>query len=225
MYMTAQDRKIRQEQNELVKQYENLIQKITFQVWHQLTDRQKAFCQLEDVRSYALEGFAEAIRDYDPKKSSMTFKQYLAYAMRNSCLDWINEESRTIKITYYEQQKLKEENKSTIISSYIDDLIPASNGDDDVDEDYLACLGSNSGFENGEHPIKTLIDAIKKKFDPTYTDIFFSTYGLDGHKEMKGIELAKKYHVSNATITIRVQKVISFIRDNKDLMSVLAELL
>ena len=224
--MTAQENREEQKrQNKLVLQYMPLVDKISFQLWSQLSDRQKELFNFEEVKGYALEGFAKALRNYDPSRSEMTFKQYLAYAMRNTCLDGINEESRTIKISYYKQQKRKEEGLPNILTTSINGILSRGDSEEDDSDDHLDFLGVNDGFENCEHPIDTLVKVIKAKFDPSYADIFFSTYGLDGHDELKGVELAEKYKVSNATITVRVQKVISFIREDKTLMSILAELL
>lgn len=222
--MTAQEIAEERKMTQVVKQYLPLVEKIVNQLWSTLSDRQKEIFDRDDLRSCALEGLVLAIRNFDPNRSNMTFQQYLAYGIRNSCLTGINEYSRTIKISYYEQQKRKGAGESLLLTKSINNILSKGNDDDD-ETDHLEFLGVSNDFECGEHPIDTLVRAIKEKFDPSYADIFFSIYGLDGHDELKGIELAKKYNVSNATITVRVQKVITFIKEDDSLLSTLSELL
>jgi len=217
--MTAQEIAREREMTQLVNKYKPLIEKITYQQWNNMTQRQKEVFGPDDIRSYALEGFALAINNYDPSRSKMTFMQYAAFSMRNNCLTYINEDSRTIKISLYNQQKLKESGQSTIITTSIENIIPST--DDEVESDRFAFLGFNEHFEDGGNPIDRLVDDIKDNFDEDTCNMFFGFYGLDGHEDEKGIDIAKKYHVSNATVTIRIKKVISYIQKNEDLIYII----
>jgi hypothetical protein len=85
------------EKNELVKQYEPLINKISGQFF------ESVHCSWEDLKSYAYEGFAIAIQKYDETRSSMNFTQYAAFSIRNNILTSINNELRTVKMSDYNQ--------------------------------------------------------------------------------------------------------------------------
>ena len=208
---------------ELLEQYNPLIEKITNQQWSGLTDRQREILEYQDVKSYALEGFIMAVRSYDVNKSSMDFCQYAAFGIKNACMNNINEDSRTIKISYYYQQKLKEQGYSTIMTTSLNKIIP--NTDSDVDSDRYAFLGREDNDLNGGHPLIQLVNAIKENFDKDTATIFIDYYGLGDKDDVKGIDLAKKYAVSNATITSRLKKVIDWIRKDKELMESLSQLL
>ena len=208
---------------ELLVQYTPLIEKISRQQWDGLTDRQREVLEYQDIRSYAMEGFILAVRSYDVNKSSMDFCQYAAFGIKNSCLNNINEDSRTIKISYYYQQKLKDQGFSTIMTTSLQNVIP--NADQEVDSDRYSFLGREDNALEGGHPLVQLVDAIQEHFDKDTANIFIDFYGLGTKEDVKGIDLASQYGVSNATITARIQKVIKWIRKDKELMESLSTLL
>ena len=64
--------------NALVVQFDKLINKITAQEYH------KVDYPWDEIYSMALEGFVNAMNEYDPERSTMTFAQYAGFAMLNS---------------------------------------------------------------------------------------------------------------------------------------------
>ena len=66
------------EKNQLVLQYEPLINKLVNQFFKNVQ------CSWDDLKSYAYEGFALAIQKYDSSCSTMNFTQYAAFAIRNN---------------------------------------------------------------------------------------------------------------------------------------------
>lgn len=210
-------------EEELLNQYNNLIEKIAYQQWNGLSDRQREVLEYQDIRSYAQEGFLNAIRSYDASKSNMDFCQYAAFGIKNACMNNINEDSRTIKISYYYQQKLKDGGFSTILTTSLSNIIP--NADSDVDTDRYSFLGREDNDLNGGHPLVQLVSAINEHFDKDTASIFIDYYGLGDKEDVKGMDLAKKYSVSNATITYKIKKVIDWVRKDKELMESLSGLL
>lgn len=208
---------------ELLVQYDPLIEKIVWQQWRSLTDRQREVLERADIKSYAYEGFLYAIHSYDVNRSKMDFSQYAAFAIKNKCMDGINEDSRTIQISYYNQQKLKDSGFSTILTTSLEKIIP--NTDSEVNSDRYSFLGAEDNFQHGGHPLAQLVEAIKEKFDPSTADMFISYYGLSDKDEEKGIDIAKRYNVSNATVTTRIQKVLAYIHTDGELMESLSTLL
>lgn len=210
------------ELNSMVNQYKPLIEKIVNQQWNSMTPRQQETLEKDDIRGYALEGFARALNDYDDKRSKMTFKQYVAFTMKNNCLTGINEDSRTIKVSFYNQGKLKDKNQSTILTTSIERIIP--NSDDDTAQDHFSFLGIDNENEI-ENPIDVLVDYVKRRFDSKTNDMFLSFYGLDGRKDEKGKDIAARYNVSSASVSLRIKNVIDDIKENKQIKESLMSLL
>lgn len=205
MYMnTTVDR------NELAKKYLPLVKKISNQMFA------KCSLEYEEIEGYAWEGFVLAMNKYDSSKSDMSFKSYAAYGIRNAILNGINESSRTVSISYYNQKKLKE--KGEEIPSSVSLNLHFEN------EDHLANLGFEDDFIL-EDPWKLLIEKLKNNFDKDHVDIFCATYGLDGYEIVKGKDLAIKYGVSGCLITKRLKKMIKFIKNDPELFDALQELI
>ena len=90
------------EQNELVKQYTPLVNKMIMQFYKKNTT------SWENLKSMALEGLALAFKNYDPKRSKMNFTQFAAFAIRNNILTGLDNELRVVKLSAYAQKKVAE---------------------------------------------------------------------------------------------------------------------
>lgn len=212
--------------DKLAKQYKPLVKKICNQYY--------GISQLEyeDIEGYAWLGFTIAMNTYDENKSSMSLQSFLAYGIRNAILSGINEDSRTVAISYYKQKQMQEKGETLPTAISIDKFY--NNADDRRNHSEPHC-GKNVGcqldflgFEDEksiENPYNILIDKIKENFDSAHVDMFCSVYGLDGHKIEKGKDIAKRYNVSNCLVTKRIKKIIDFIKNDKELSDILRELL
>ena len=86
------------ERNNLVRDYEPLINKLT----KQFVD--KVHYPWAEIKSMAYEGLAIAMSTYDPERSKMTFTQFAGFAIRNNILTSLDNELRTIKMSAYAQK-------------------------------------------------------------------------------------------------------------------------
>lgn len=209
------------EKNALVAQYEPLISKIV----KQFVDRVNV--PWEDVKSMAYEGLALAIKGYDPKRSTMSFKQYAGFAIRNNILTGLNNELRTVKLSAYAQKKAAEYgeasfNSVSIESSYYDhNSEGASNGPKAKD---LINLSTSDKWSDGD-VFETLYSKLEDNFSARDCEIFYMTFGLKGHDEVKGKDIAKYFNVSCSLVSIRVKSIISFIQKDIELVEILSNLL
>lgn len=213
-------------QNELVKKYVPLVKKICNQHYG------KTSLTYEDLEGYAWYGFTIAMNTYDESKSDMSFKSFAAYGIRNAILNGINDDSRTVAISYYKQKQMREKGEILPTTISIDKFY--NNADDRRHHSepsygkYVGCQLDFLGIEDEkivENPYNILINKIKENFNAEYVDMFCSVYGLDGHKIEKGKDIAKRYNVSNCLVTKRIKKIIDFIKNDKELSDILRDLL
>lgn len=215
------------EKNELVKQYEPLIAKLVNQFFS------KGATTWDQLKSMAYEGFALAINNYDDERSKMSFTQYAAFSIRNNILNGLNNELRTVKLSAYAQQKCKEwygeESKaatfnttslSAIERNIYDD---SSHGRDMHSREYKLGVYTNALFADGD-VYEYLYSRIESQFPESTYNLFYHTFGLKDFEEMKGVDLAKKYKTSPTTISIKVNKVVKWIREDNELCEMLNNL-
>ena len=133
-----------------------------------------------------------------------------------------NNEGHIVKFSAYQQEKAKKENKSTFIWQRMVSTARDEDGCENYDTIFPPVKPQSTTLPDTlEHLEKFVKENCKEKD----VDIFFSTFGLAGHKEVTGVELAKKYGVSSAAITYGNRRVINTIRKNQELYEELEELL
>lgn len=207
------------EREQLVKQYVPLVKKITNQLYAKFKNNAEnaniTEFDYESLEGYAWEGFVIAMNKYNPERSSQTFTQFAAYNIRYSILNGINTCSRNINVSYYMIRKMKEkgeEQPSTVSISR------------NIREDHERELGyaDNVMFDN---PWETLINKLNAHFPTDWVEMFMYIYGLDRHEVLKSTEIAKKFNVSPALVTIRKNKIIDYIKQDADMLDILSELL
>lgn len=212
------------EKNQLVKQYVPLIKKIS----KQLYGKQPGI-DYNDIEGFAYEGFALAINNYDTTRSAMTFTQYAAFSIRNAILNGINTYSDSLGISFYKKKKMLSENAVLPTTISLDGIVK-NNYNREFEFTYEDQLGKNStlGFTDKilyDNPWKVLIYKVTKKFPDDWADIFFSVYGLNGNSIKKQKDIAQQYNISCCLVTKRVQKIIEYIKNDKELIDILKDLL
>lgn len=209
------------EKNNLTRQYESLINKIT----KQFTD--KGCGTWEDVKSMAYEGFAIAINTYNPEKSSMTFMQFAGFAIRNNILTGLNNELRTVKLSAYAQKKATEKGEALFNSVSIDATYNESSEyaiSTPKKKDYLKNLSIEAKFGDGD-VFETLYSKLEDNFNERDCEIFYRTFGLNGFDEDKGKDIADIYNISRSLVSIKVKCIINFIKNDIELCEILSNLL
>lgn len=209
------------EKNALVQQYEPLINKIT----KQYSDKVKA--SWEDLKSMAYEGFAIAINTYDPERSSMTFKQFAGFAIRNNILTGLNNELRTVKLSAYAQKKAVERGDAVFNSVSFD--TDWSIGDENRNvgikwrKEYDK-LSQEAKFDDGDI-FETLYSKLEENLPLRDCEIFYRTFGLKDFEEEKGKDIAVYFGISRALVSIKLKSVIQFIQKDEELVEVLSNLI
>lgn len=203
------------ERERLFLQYKNLMFKIVNQYTGKLP------LQFDDIVGAAMEGFTKALNSYKTG-TSQSFQQYAAWCMRNNILTSANEEGHVVKFNAYQQKKAKERGESTFISQSISNIY------EDTQEDKLEILGVEDpefdNFDEGE-ALSNLFSWLEYNFSKRDCEIFYLYFGLNGRTMTKGVDIAKKFKVSAATVTVTNKKIIKKLKENETLLNELRDLL
>lgn len=229
--------------SEVVEQYTPLIHKIIRQ-WIG-----KSNLGSDDLLSVAYEGITYAMNTFgkrkvrddnghwiesdkkDEKMVKYSFKQYAAYCIDNFIREEIKHKSHLVRIPASQQTKEREtkgfntksfsvsgnstighdqDGNSKTLFDYID---TAENGYKSIDNEDLNRLWKY---------VYTRLNSSFKKRD---LEIFYSLFGLNGYKQIKSKDLAKKYGIGESAITPIKRKIISFIKNDKVLWSCFNDIL
>jgi DNA-directed RNA polymerase specialized sigma subunit len=90
--------------------------------------------------------------------------------------------------------------------------------------EWVRCLSEDAKFSDGD-VFETLYTQLSSKFSARDCEIFYRTFGLNGFDEDKGKDIADMYGISRSLVSIKVNKIIAFIRNNEELVEILSNLL
>lgn len=203
--------------NQLAKQYEPLVNKMTRQFATQVA------ADWFEIKSMAYEGLALAIEKYDEERSSMSFTQYAAFSIRNNILTCLDNELRTVKMSNYAQKKAVEAGDPLFSSVSIDKSMFKDYDDKAPIETKLGMV-SNETFSDG-NVFEYLYVRLEEKFSERDCKIFYMTFGLKDENEEKGKDIAKMLGVSEGLVSQKVKKIVTWIRKDNDLCEILSNLL
>lgn len=204
-----------QEKNQLVKQYEPLVCKIT----RQFTT--KMCVPWNDVKSMAYEGLVLAFEKYDETRSKMSFTQYAAFAIRNNILTCLDNELRTVKMSNYAQKKAVEHGEALFNTVSIDQ---PTREDDNKPLELKLNMFCDEKFSDGD-VYEYLYIRLENQFNERDCNIFYKSFGLHNENTLKGKEIAKEMGVSEGLVSRQNKKIIEWIRTDNNLCEVLANLL
>lgn len=205
-----------QEKNQLVKQYEPLVCKITRQFTTKLC------VPWNDVKSMAYEGLVLAFEKYDEARSKMSFTQYAAFAIRNNILTCLDNELRTVKMSNYAQKKAIEHGETLFNAVSIDQ--PTREEDDNKPLELKLNMFCDEKFSDGD-VYEYLYIRLENQFNERDCNIFYKSFGLHNEDTLKGKEIAKEMGVSEGLVSRQNKKIIEWIRTDNNLCEVLANLL
>lgn len=195
-----------------VLQYSSLVHKLTNQMV-----KLSPF-SYDDVKGYAWEGLCIAFNTYNDN-STQSFLQYAAYQIKYNILNHGNSEGSAVSLSAYHQKKLKNTNASTYIMKQIETRI-----DKHGEIRFNIKEPSVNPYINKEYIYNELYSYLDRKFSKRELDIFYKTMGLKNYDITKGCILAKKYKLSNASITLNNKKILAYIRQNEELLDLLRDL-
>jgi len=226
----------------VVKQYTPLIHRIINQ-WIG-----KSNLGVDDLLSVAYEGITYAMNRFgkrkvrgedgkwieaekDEKVTKYSFKQYAAYCIDNAIREEIKHKSHIVRVPASQQTKERKEkgfNTKTYAVSGEKKVGHDSDGNGKSLFDYID-TGENGykgiDSEDLEKLWKYVYTKLGENFKERDLDIFYSLFGLNGYKQIKGKELAKKYGIVPSAITPIKVKIIRFIRSDKKLYDAFNEIL
>lgn len=204
-----------QEREKLCVKYKNLMFKIVNQYSGKLP------LQFDDIVGAAREGFVKAMNSYKTG-TSQSFQQYAAWCMRNNILTSANEEGHIVKFNAYQQKKAKERGETTFITQSISNIY------EDTQEDKLEILGVEDPEVDNlsyEEVLSDLFKWMEFNFSQRDCEMFYLYFGLNGRESQKGIDIAKKFNVSAATVTVTNKKIIKKIKENPTMLESLRSFL
>ena len=65
---------------------------------------------------------------------------------------------------------------------------------------------------------------LEEEFNDMTMDIFYSFYGINGHKKLQNKELSEKYNCGPSKITYYCGRVVEFIKKNKKVRDIFSEI-
>jgi DNA-directed RNA polymerase specialized sigma subunit len=170
------------------------------------------------------------IADEDKKEfekvRNLSFKTYAAYCIKYQILADIAEYSRTVKMSNYYANKLKDSGKSSNTSFSIDTTADG----EEINIDRIGELGEIPNYDMSEWGkdnvklINELHNKMKSKFSDRDINIFFRYFGLGDYKKEKGKDIARDLHISPGLVTIIVTKMIDVMKKDKNMLSLLSDL-
>lgn len=202
---------------DVVNMYKPLIIKIV----NQFVGKSKL--NKAELMSAALMGFNDAINNWDPEADkAVSFKTFASYCVRQQILNDINEYGHTLSGTsWYAAEKAKK-GEVKLDASSLDSFM---NDEGDWTNDHLAALGVEDKDKDDTEHWKKVFKAIEDKFKVRDVDIFYRYFGLNGRKKEKSKDIAKSYGMSEGNIRNSViNKILAFLRTDKELLSILMDL-
>ena len=209
------------EKNQFAKQYENLVRKLV----KQTVD--KGFNEWEQIESAAWEGFAGAMKDYNPERSKLTFTQYAGWAIRNKILSAIDDELRTVKVSWYNRKKA-EQNDEPVFKRVTFET--SSSNDDDTPKTSnskfnLEGMHTNPTFSDGD-VYEYMYTRLEENFSKEMCDIFYRSFGLKSYDEIQsGKDIAKAVGLSEGAISQKIKKVVTWMRSDTEMCEMLSNLI
>lgn len=217
--------------NEVVKKYDKLCWKIAREYVG------KSTFELDDLYAYALEGLTNAMNWYgkktkknnadEEKIKAFTFYSYASRIIRFTIIGAIREESHTVRIPVSQQNKEREERGANTVSNTISGDKGIGSDSEGNEKSMFDKLSASMDVQGGDEQInkedflktwKEIFDVLKKKFSERDLNIFCDVWGVYGHKELKGREIADKYGLkSKSSATYISSKVFNEIEKDKKL--------
>lgn len=198
------------------KKYKPLMHKISNQFVGRLP------LSFDDIMGAAYEGFTLAMNKY-VSGTSQSFQQYAAWCMRNAILTSANTEGHTIKLSAYQQQKVKDRGDSTFLCVPMSSMV----WDSDDDGDRFSEFGYTCDpmAESDSSVMWDFYNWMLDNFSLKERTIFYHAYGLNGYDAMRGTDIAKMLNVSTACVSVTNKRILSAIRGDEKMLDRLRDMI
>lgn len=178
-----------------------------------------------ELMSAGLQGFTDAMNEWRKSGdgSSVSFKTYAAYRVKQQILNDINQLSYTVSTNWYGVQKM---GASMLSAVSIDGMI--GDEDNEFKQDRLEFLGEEPNYnltrteESNWNELYKLIESTFKQRD---VDVFYRYFGLKGYNKEKAKDIAKSLGISPQLITSIIKDtILKRLKSNPKAMEILSEL-
>ena len=221
--------------NAIAKKYDPLVWKVA----RDFTG--KSEFSLDDLHAIGAAGLVDAMNTYGKKTSKSsasdeevkgyTFLSWASYRIRIWILENIKDLGHMVRIPRSRQSKERAEKGYNTKSNSISIETPVGADKDgntktliDKIGDYERA-GKNLEAEDADKMWSDIDKKLKEKFDKDTLDIFYSWWGLFGHKKLSGKELMQKYGFKNqSNINAVCAKVINYMKKDPKMFEMLKEL-
>lgn len=219
--------------NNIPKRYSRLIEKIVAQ-W-----KGKSSFEYEDLKSIAYEGLVYAMDTYGKKGNktksedesivNKTFGQYAAYMIRFIILENIKNLSHTVRVPISQQKREKDSKGTNAKSNTVsgDKVVGHNDEGSKTLFDFLGYTDTSLqsvDYEDMDKLWKKAMKVLEEEFNDMTMDIFYSFYGINGHKKLQNKELSEKYNCGPSKITYYCGRVVEFIKKNKKVRDIFSEI-
>ena len=200
--------------NAVAKQYMPLIHKIVNQYVGQ------SRLGKPELMSAAMQGFVDAMNDWRKDvDSSVPFKTYASYRVKQQILNDINTHSYSMKTNWYAVKTQGDKLTGTSLDKF------GFDSDDEFKQDRIAKLGvEDPNYNLTKNEIEQWNDLyrlIENTFKKRDTDIFYRYFGLNGNNKEKGKDIAKSLGIAPSTIKPIVNKILTTLKKNSKAMDLL----
>lgn len=178
-----------------------------------------------ELMSAGLQGFTDAMNEWRKSgdESSVSFKTYAAYRVKQQILNDINQLSYTVSTNWYGVQKM---GASMLSAVSIDGMI--GDEDNEFKQDRLEFLSEEPNYnltrteESNWNELYKLIESTFKQRD---VDVFYRYFGLKGYNKEKAKDIAKSLGISPQLITSIIKDtILKKLKSNPKAMEILSEL-
>jgi hypothetical protein len=165
------------------------------------------------------------------KYKAFTFLSFAGFMIKCAIMEAIKNESHLVRIPVSQQNKERAETgRNTKSNSVSGDQTVGhdSEGNGKSLFDYMddgEKGGKSIDDEDIEANWKKIYDILDKQFDKKTMEIFYTANGLRGYKQIKKIDIAKKYDTVPSNITAVLFKVMKFIQNDKKTKALFTEIL
>lgn len=171
-----------------------------------------------ELISAGTEGFVNAMNQWD-RSTGVPFKTYAGTRVRQQILNDINAHSHSLSgFNDYARQK-----GWSADALSLDQML---SGDEEFQQDRLSALGTmdDEYSELDEKKFKVIYELIEGKFSTRDVDIFYRLFSLKGNKKETAREIAKSYGIHETVVSSIKSRILKFLRNDPQAMSILKSL-
>ncbi len=218
-------------------QYLPLVKKIVHQFLIKIPKSGIRQEEIQDIEGAAWEGLSLGLHKYEQNNDTgTTLLTFLSYQIKFSILNYIQNESRTVRISSYMQGVMKHNGESGFkknVSLDNDHFKPNMEGTEEQEEEVNSRLSKIYGsiedtggvsmnyeeYANSKDDVlyQQIVNTIQPQTEVQYRNIniLCEDFGICGFEKLERKVICKKYGITDGNICIIVKKLIKKLSNNK----------